>query len=182
MTAEECIHKAYQSILQGDFEQAIYWFEMAIVLEPDNPNHHYKLSMTYTRSNRLPNALEQARLALRYDPNNEGYRTHLNFVTAKLRTMEAEKLLTQSIRETHYAILLLRDAIQLDPLAIESYTMLAMAYAELKDYHQAIQVIKEAQQLDPYNTAITNLLSQYKDHLHMDLNNMSKESYNVTDD
>ncbi|MNU01960.1 hypothetical protein D3C72_2455220 [compost metagenome] len=60
--------------------------------------------------------------------------------------------------------------------------MLAMAYAELKDYHQAIQVIKEAQQLDPYNRAVENLLKQYKDHLHLDLNNISKESYYVTDD
>ena len=182
MTAEECIHKAYQSILQGDFEQTIYWFEQAILMEPYNPNHHYKLSMTYTRSNRLSNALEQARLALQYDPSNEGYRTHLNFLMAKQRTQQAEKLLTQSIRETHYAILLLREAIQLDPLGIESYVMLAMAYAELKDYHQAIHMIKEAQQLDPYDIAIENLLAQYKDHLHLDLNNISKESYNVTDD
>ncbi|WP_018755345.1 tetratricopeptide repeat protein [Paenibacillus terrigena] len=182
MTAEECIHKAFQSILQNDFEQAIDWFEKAIKLDPNNPNHHYKLSMTYMRSNRLSNALEQARLALQYDPSNEGFRTHLNFLLAKQHTQEAEKVLTQTVRETHYAILLLREAVQLDPLAIESYIMLAMAYAELKDYHQAIQVIKEAQQLDPYNRAVENLLEQYKDHLHLDLNNISKESYYVTDD
>lgn len=165
MTAEECIQKAYQSILHSDFEQAIYWFEKAIALEGDNPNHHYKLSITYARSNRISLAIQQAELAVQYAPSNEVYRIHLNCLLAKKKTMDAEKMLYQSIQEKHHAIMLLKEAIVLDPLSITSYIVLAMAYAQLQDYHQAIQCLKEAQKLDPYDIVIKDLLDQYKQSL-----------------
>ncbi|OPA81468.1 hypothetical protein BVG16_03940 [Paenibacillus selenitireducens] len=165
MTAEECINKAYHSILHSDFEQAIYWFEQAIALEGDNPNHHYKLSITYARSNRVALAIEQAELAIHYAPSNEGYKIHLNCLLAKKKTMDAKKMMYQSLQETHHAIMLLKEAIALDSLAIQSYVVLAMAYAELQDYHQAIQYVKEAQKLDPYDIVIEDLLNQYKQSL-----------------
>lgn len=165
MRAEEYIQKAYSSILQSDFEQAIEWFEQAIALDNDNPAYHYKLSITYARSNKLSKALEHAGIAVKLDADHEEYRLHLQYLQAKQRMLEAEKLLNHSIHEAHIAKLLLKEAIALDPLAKEAYVLLAMVFAELNDYQQAILTIKEAIKLDPHDMMIQNLLSQYKEHL-----------------
>ena len=53
MNGENQIQKAYESILGHDFEKAIEWFEKAIAEEPNNAAYHYKLSITFARSNKL---------------------------------------------------------------------------------------------------------------------------------
>ncbi|WP_230876148.1 tetratricopeptide repeat protein [Paenibacillus validus] len=60
MDGELAIKKAYESILNHDFEQAIGWFERAIALNPNNASYHYKLSITYARSNKLSKAIRHA--------------------------------------------------------------------------------------------------------------------------
>lgn len=165
MTAEECIQKAYQSILHSDFEQAIHWFEQAIACDPNNASYYYRLSITYARSQRLAQAIAQAELAVLLAPEQSSYLHHLNCLQARRKTGEAEQLLTRSFQETHEAIMLLKEAIELDPLSILSYIMIAMAYAHLQDYYQAIQYLREAQKLDPYEAVVESLLTQYTESL-----------------
>ncbi|MDF2963523.1 MAG: hypothetical protein K0S39_5258, partial [Paenibacillus sp.] len=91
MDGEEQIKKAYESILKHDFEQAVEWFEQAIAIAPDNAAFHYKLSITYARSNKLSKAIEHAKEAVRLEQSEEHYQFHLQHLQAKELIQQAEK-------------------------------------------------------------------------------------------
>ncbi|WP_077997230.1 tetratricopeptide repeat protein [Paenibacillus larvae] len=65
MNGEQEIQKAYQALLDNDFEQAIDCFEQAVRRDPLNADFHYKLSISCARSGKLKKALAHARDALR---------------------------------------------------------------------------------------------------------------------
>ena len=46
MDGESIVRKAYEAILNGDFEAAIAWFEEAIATDPTNGGVYYKCSIT----------------------------------------------------------------------------------------------------------------------------------------
>lgn len=163
MDGEQKIKKAYESILVHDFEQAIEWFEAAVEQEPNNAGYHYKLSITYARSGKLPKALGHAKLAYELEPEHEEYRFHLQHVQALLLGQVAEKMLEQG--EVDLAISYLKKAVDFDPLSIEAYLLLAVAYAERRDYKASIQALQEVLKLDPRHEAAKELSKKYKQQL-----------------
>ncbi|MDP5273829.1 tetratricopeptide repeat protein [Chengkuizengella axinellae] len=162
MDGEEKIKKAYESILNSDFEQAIEWFEEAIEQEPGNALFHYKLSITYARSNKLTKALEHAEKASSLDNSNEEYLFHYEHIKAKELVKRAEVYFDQNEDQLHLAIILLKEATYLDPLSVEAWLLMGIAYAQLEEYSQAIQTLKEVLNLDPNHEIAKELLKQYK--------------------
>lgn len=162
MVGENEIQKAYESILSHDFEKAISWFEKAIASEPDNAAYHYKLSITYARSNKLKKAIDHAEEAVRIDPDNEAFRFHLQNLRARSYVQEAENCLDPALKQMNKAIELLKEAIRLDPLSVEAYLILATVYASEKNYILALSAAKEAYRLDPLHELTKSLVNEYK--------------------
>lgn len=162
MGGEKQIKKAYESLLEQDFNQAIEWFEQAIAEDPGNAAYHYKLSITFARSNKLHKALASAERALELAENNEEYQSHLYHLRAKDAIQQAEKYLDQSTDQLHFAVSLLNKAVMLDSLAIDAYFMLGLAYAGLGEYSNAIQSMKKVIGLDPGHGIAYKLLRDYE--------------------
>ncbi|NEW06048.1 hypothetical protein GK047_08505 [Paenibacillus sp. SYP-B3998] len=162
MNGENQIQKAYESILGHDFEKAIEWFEKAIAAEPYNAAYHYKLSITYARSNKLQKAIEHAIIAVDLKENNEAYHYHLQVLRARELAEMAQKQLEVKSEHAERAIFLLKEAIALDPLAIETYLILAEAFANRQDYSRAYQTVMEAVSLEPHHEIAKQQAAQYK--------------------
>jgi tetratricopeptide (TPR) repeat protein len=162
MNGAEVIKKAYYAILRSDFEQAIAWFEKAIELEPDNPAYHYKLSITCARSSRLAKALEHAEKAVKLTPGDRSFELHFNRLKAQEKLNQAQGAFEQNGNQLYLAVALLKESIALDPLSVEAFMMLGMAYAGLEEYPEAIQALKEALKLNPQHAAAAQLVDEYK--------------------
>lgn len=147
--AEQQIQKAYQAILDSDFEQAIEWFERAIDLDPDNAVYHFKLSITYMRSNKLEQALTHAEKALQLDDGNEQYMQHIHNIRARQQTAAVQKMLAGRPDQTEMAINGLKQAVEMDPLYADAYILLAALYDEISHESEAIHVLNEGLKLDP---------------------------------
>jgi tetratricopeptide (TPR) repeat protein len=173
---EHELQKAYESIMGSDFEKAIEWFEKAIALEPDHAGYHHKLSITYARSNKLQKALNHAKHAVRLHPNYEIYGLHLKNLYAREKVQQAERLLNPLNERVDMAITLLKEAVNLDPLAIEAYLILGAAYAARQEYRQALYVANEAIRLDPLHEIAKLQIMEYK-HLLMLQDNMNTSLY-----
>jgi cytochrome c-type biogenesis protein CcmH/NrfG len=63
------------------------------------------------------------------------------------------------------AVELLKSAVALDPLQVNGFLMLALAYAGLEEYSQAISAIRELLWLDPHHEIGQHLLKQYTEKL-----------------
>jgi len=161
MDGNQFVKNAYSAILAHDFEQAIDWFEKAIIVEPTNDAHFYKLSITYARSNKLSKALSNAAKACKLNANNEEYKFHLNNLFARDFIEKAEKHLQHDNKQYNLAVSLLLQAITLDPLAIEAFLLLGVAYAGLEEYNNATNAVKEALLLDPQHEIAQKLLLDY---------------------
>lgn len=164
MDGENPIKRAYASILESDFERAIEWFELAIREEPDNADYHYKLSVTFARSNRLGKAIEHAQRAKELEPDSEVYGYHLDTLQAKLHMQDAQKVM-DGTDQTYMAISLLMRAIELDPLSVEAHIMLSAAYADLQEYGKAVQMANESLRLDPEHPDAKRLAEKYRQQL-----------------
>lgn len=164
MDGEQKIQKAYQSILQHDFEKAIEWFEQAVKEHPDNADFRYKLSITYARSNKLNQAIDHAEKAFQLDPESEKYKLHLEHLQSRNYMKEAEKVLNNK-QQLHHAASMLSKAVSLDPLAIEAYMLLGSVKIELAEFKEAVEAFREALKLDPQNDQATQLLQLCKQKL-----------------
>jgi len=158
------IQQAYASILDNDFEQAIRSFEQAIELEPDNPEYHYKLSITYARSGKLSQALKHAQLACDLEPAHETYRYQLLHLQAMELVRKAEKLADAGgRRHLKQAVRLLQEAILKDSLSLEAYLLLSGVYAELGHFRQAARAAQEALKLNPHHEDVLQHIERYHD-------------------
>src|SRR5690606_11124500 len=83
MDGEDKVKRAYESILQGDYERAIRWFEDALAADPDDPAYHYKCSITCMRSAKWAKALLHAEAAARLAPGVQEYEYHWTTVRAR---------------------------------------------------------------------------------------------------
>lgn len=144
------IQKAYEAILQHDFEQATVWFERAIAEEPDNASYHYRLSITFARSNAITKAIAHAKQACMLEPASEPYRLHLNTLNARQLLYTADDLLSdQGAPQLHEAIDMLKQACRLDPLSAEALLILAVAYERRGWLKDALDTVEEALKLEP---------------------------------
>ncbi|UKS30573.1 hypothetical protein LOZ80_17150 [Paenibacillus sp. HWE-109] len=162
MNGEDQIQKAYESILGHDFEKAIEWFEKAIAAEPDNAAYHYKLSITFARSNKLFQAIEHASKALDLEKDNEVYRYHLQVLHARELVDRAQKEISAKSEHGERAIFLLKEAIVLDPLAIEAYLILGEVFALRNDYSRGYQVVMDALRLEPNHELAKQQAARYQ--------------------
>lgn len=160
MNGKQKIKKAYAAILKNDFNQAISWFEQAIALEPNNAAYHYKLSITYARSNKLQQALQQARLAHALHEENEEYRFHLQHLQAKELVYKAEKYFDGTNEQLRMAVALLQKAAALDPLSTEALLMLGLAYLQLQDNDKALAAFYELLKLDPQHQLANQFIAE----------------------
>ncbi|GAA3405107.1 tetratricopeptide repeat protein [Paenibacillus hodogayensis] len=161
MDGEDEIKQAYASILDADFERAIDWFEQAVRVDPDNADYHYKLSVTYARSNRLDKAIKHARLACKLQADHDVYRLHADAVEARLLVRDAGTQWDDS-RQLYRAVEQLKQAVCLDPLLTEAYLLLAIAYGEQGQYELALQAAKDAVKLEPQNAQANRLAGRYR--------------------
>lgn len=161
MDGDQCIRNAYASILSGDFEQAIGWFERAIALDPGNASYHYKCSITCARSGKWKQAEHHARHAVALAEGHAEFGYHLSTIEARLKVIEAEALLTGP-GEPSEAIELLHEAAAMDPLNFEARLLLGAAYGSLKLYEPAIEQLREALRLHPQQEEARRMLKEYK--------------------
>jgi tetratricopeptide (TPR) repeat protein len=160
MNGSDHIRLAYEAILAGDFERSIECFLKAIALEPGNASYHYKLSITYARSNKLSKAIEHAELAVRLDPDEASYRAHLDNLMAKQYIRQAEACFSHKDNQLHLAIAFTVQAIALDPLALEAYVLQAVAYSKLEEFDRAVLAAKQLLKLDPQHAIGMQLLAE----------------------
>ncbi|MHA0855406.1 tetratricopeptide repeat protein [Paenibacillus sp. CMAA1364] len=166
MNSEDYIQKAYRSILQNDFIEAIRLFEEAIALYPLDAEIYYKCSITYARNNRIHKGIEYAKRALQLDPHNTIYTLYLQHLKAMYLVQETKKQMEQlqspTVVELYNMVSSLKEAIELDPLYGEAYVWLALAYSELNEYVSAISTLKEGLFLLPADPGLDQLLVQLK--------------------
>ncbi len=164
MDGKKQIQKAYESILDNDFERAIEWFERAIKLEPRNAEYCYKLSITYARSGKLQSALTYAKRACSLEPEHETYRFHLHHLQALDFVRHAEKLADAGgLKRLNLAIRLLREAVAKDPLCLEAHLLLSAVYAEKGDFKRSATAIREVLKLNPQHEAAKGHIERYKE-------------------
>lgn len=164
MAGEEEIRKAYAAILEADFERAIDWFERAVRLEPDNADYHYRLSVTYARSNRLIKAIEHAGEAASLEPDNETYKMHADALEARRLVQEAKTHIDGNLGP-HFAVGLLKRAVALDPLLLEAYLLQTVAYGALEEYALALRAASDALKLDPQHVEAGRLAGESREQL-----------------
>ncbi|MGG6309552.1 tetratricopeptide repeat protein [Paenibacillus macerans] len=163
MKVEDYLQKAYRSIYENDFEQALAWFEQALAIQPDHADVHYRYSITCARSGRLDKALQHARLAAALDPAQEEYKLH----DARLQAMELTRMARKQLEKTdgkrkpaaEPASRMLKRAVELDPLSVDAQVWLAIAYGELEWYESALQAVREASAL-PLDDAVAKQLKE----------------------
>lgn len=156
------IQKAYESILSGDFEQAIDWFDRAIEADPDNADYHYKCSISCSRSGKWPKALLHAEKAVGLEPGREEYRFHKRTIEAKILLIEAEKLLAEEPPQTEGALPLLRQVTELDPLSFEAFYLMGLACAGMNRLEEGTVYAREALRLDPGHSAARTLYADLR--------------------
>ncbi|MFS0722621.1 tetratricopeptide repeat protein [Paenibacillus sp. 1P07SE] len=162
MNGDEAIKKAYESILGGDFEQAVVWFEQAIAACPDEADYHYRCSITCARSAKWSKAMHHAEEAVRLDGAHQEYKYHLDTVTARMMAVEAAQLLESEPQSSEAAISLLERSIELDPLHGEAYLLLGAALAERSRYTEAVSILKTLLELDPQHGPGRRLYAEYR--------------------
>lgn len=159
MDGESCIKKAYEFIFNGDFEQAIFWFEQAIALEPDQATFHHICSVSCARSGKWAKAKLHAEEALRLNPEHDEYRYHLQTVEARLLLLDADLLLAANPPKLTEAVEILIKASIMDPLSFQAFYTLGVVYASLQQYDKATINAREAMRLDPSHSAARRLFA-----------------------
>ncbi|MCR2802985.1 tetratricopeptide repeat protein [Paenibacillus soyae] len=159
MDGESCIRKAYEYIFHSDFEEAIYWFEQAIVAEPDNAGYYHKCAVSCARSGKWTKAKIYADVAEKLDPGNEEYRFHSQTIQSRLLLAEANGLIAEANPNLKEAAERLRHAVSLDPLSFDAYYTLAMVCHSDGLLDEAIDCAREALRLDPNHSAARRLFA-----------------------
>lgn len=162
MDGDSCIRKAYEYILHSDFEQAIFWFEQAIAVDPNNATYYHKCAVSCARSGKWAKAKGYAEIAAKLDTQNEEYRYHLQVIRAQLLLADANERLAASPPMLDEAAELLHQAVLLDPLSFDAYYTLGLVYATIGQLDEAIEHAREALRLDPEHSAARRLFADVK--------------------
>lgn len=162
MDGEDHVKLAYESILHGDYEQAIRAFEQAIEVDPANPVYHHKCSITCLRSARWDKALKHAYEAARLRPDAAEYRFHLASVEARIAAEDAKRELASADPDYEAVIMRLKTVLERDPLLDEAYLLLAAAYGAVGRYREAASSVKDALKLNPSHEEAKRLYAAYR--------------------
>ena len=127
---------ALAKIYQEDFQNAIYWGELAAAAEPQNANIHYNLGIAYMKLQKNEEAIDAFKRTLAINPNE----------VSALRNIGGLFLMQGKTRES---IPILEKAAQLDPSSINAYLNLGKAYYDSGDYEKAIEQWKKVLEIDP---------------------------------
>lgn len=159
MDGEHCVKRAYENILNSDFEGAIYWFEQAIAIEPDNASYYNKCAISCVRSGKWHKARQHAERALQLDPDHVEYQFHLQMIDARIMLSDADVYLAQDPPDLDAALPLLKRSTMLDPLSFKAFYTLGVVYASLGLYDDAAESAREAIRLDPAHAAARTLFA-----------------------
>jgi len=159
MDGEHCVKKAYEHILNSDFEGAIYWFEQAIAMEPSNASYYNKCAISCVRSGRWAKANNYAIRALELEPHNSEYLYHLHTINARLLLIDADAHLAKTPPNLEEALPLVQEAAKLDPLCFKAFYSLGAVYDGLGRWDEAAASIREAIRLDPAHAAARTLFA-----------------------
>lgn len=166
MKSEQFVQKAYHCILQNDFEEALHWFEAAVMENPEDAEIHYRCSVTYARSNRLDKAMEHAEKASLLAPDKPEYTLYLQHLQAMRIVQDTKKTLDAAAvalpSDLYETVSILKEAVRLDPLYGEAYIWLALAYSQLNEHTLAISTLKEVIALHPHDHGLEDMLEQLK--------------------
>lgn len=121
---------------QGDFGKALDEFEMAIELDPDDPEFHRNLGTLYLRQRMFEEAVTSYERAIELNPGYGG--AYGDLAGAYF-----------SVGRIPEAIAAAEKGIELDPEYAMSYNNLAVTYGSLGDTEQAITLLEQAIQLNP---------------------------------
>ncbi|WP_336771877.1 tetratricopeptide repeat protein [Paenibacillus sp. MMO-58] len=159
MDGESFVKKAYEFILNSDFEQAIYWFEQAIAAEPLNASYQHICAVSCARSGKWTKAHQYAKQAVELDGNHPEYQYHLQTIESRLLVAAAEQKLAEEPSQYTDAIPLLQQAADLDPLSFEAFYLLALTYSEMGRFEDSVINAREAIRLDPGHSAARRLFA-----------------------
>lgn len=168
MKAEDYLQRAYRSIYENDFAQALYWFEQALDVQPDHADIHYRYSITCARSGQLDKALQHARLAVALEPVQDEYKLHYDRLQSMELTQMAKRLVETAggKRKTaaEPASRMLKRAVELDPLSLDAQVWLAITYGEMEHYELALQAVRDASAL-PLDAGAASQLKEMEQRL-----------------
>ncbi|MGO4107506.1 tetratricopeptide repeat protein [Paenibacillus sp. YAF4_2] len=159
MDGESCVKKAYEFILNSDFEQAIYWFEQAIAAEPLNASYQHKCAVSCARSGKWSKAHQYAKQAIELEGNHPEYLYHLHTIESRLLVSSAELKLAEEPSRYLDALPLLQQAAELDPLSFEAFYLLALTYSEMGRIEDSVVNAREAIRLNPGHSAARRLFA-----------------------
>ncbi|PWI31069.1 hypothetical protein DI383_04890 [Flavobacteriaceae bacterium LYZ1037] len=140
--------KAQNYFWKQDYHEAIIWFNKLVELRESSQFIHEKLSICYAKTYRLPQAIEQGLLALKYEPNN----TKNLFNQGRLY----EKNKDYKKAEVYYVKALEIEDVPLD----KQYMQLGRVLNYQKNYAEAIQVLNKARQENSKNDTAAFYLLQ----------------------
>jgi len=162
MNGDTCLRQAYEAIFQGDFELALYWFQQAIAIDPDNASYYYKGSITCARSGKLALALTYAKKAVELQPDDPDYRLQLRMMIAKRRIADARNRLQEPAPNVDQCIEWLKEAAELDPLSAEAKLLLGIGYRLKKNFRRSLESLREALELNPQLDEAKRLLHEVR--------------------
>jgi tetratricopeptide (TPR) repeat protein len=138
LSAVELVETGEAHYLDGDLDQAIAFYQQAVVLDPNNIQVLADLSRMHTLNYELDQAIAVADQAIALDPEDpRGY-------AAKARALDWQG-------EYEQAVAAALQAIDLDPSYALAHAYLAEAYADLGRLTQAQEQAELAINLDPYS-------------------------------
>ena len=118
MTGQNYLRAAYAYLYIGDYQSAAAAFQRAVDAEPDNPDFWFAGSITLLRNGRLRDAMAWARAAVRLDPADVLYHSHLLQVQSAWLTERAMQAVER--RQSTCAVAMLQEAVRRDPCNAEA--------------------------------------------------------------
>ncbi|WP_432411892.1 tetratricopeptide repeat protein [Rasiella sp. SM2506] len=144
--------KAIVAFVEKEYHTAAQTYEALLKLSQSNIPQHENLAVSYTKTNRFEEAIEQYTLLINeYDDKNPSW----HFSIAK--NFEALRYLDKA--QHHFEIAILLQDIPLD----NSYVALASVFKKQKDYKNQLEALQKAVEENPENGTALYLLATAAD-------------------
>ena len=138
--------KGEEAMMQGNYEEALHYYEQAAALEPDNAVNHYKLYRVHHRMRKYGDALRDVTNALNIEPTSVEYRMQKAKLLTNLgqcdRALEQYTEMKYNGAEKQEALLCAQE-IELGQRAFFEKQWEEAA----RHFHQALQYVEQATDL-----------------------------------